>query len=145
MKNNIEDERRLLDRTVEKLQREVSALQSVVQQHDSHQIPTKYFAELFIYLESKSDNTFVCRDYKDGYFDDEVKHFQSLLSKMTNQSKPARQLFFMCFTFYVIFQIQSSVSFFFSSLCSSPNVTASIDERYCGCIPVIHPRAAGAD
>lgn len=29
MKNNIEDERRLLDRTVEKLQREVSARQSV--------------------------------------------------------------------------------------------------------------------
>lgn len=58
MKNNIEDERRLLDRTVEKLQREVSALQSVVQQHDSHQIPIKSFAELFIYLESKSDNHF---------------------------------------------------------------------------------------
>lgn len=55
MKNNIEDERRLLDRTVEKLQREVSALQSVVQQHDSHQIPIKSFAEFFIYLESKSD------------------------------------------------------------------------------------------
>lgn len=31
MKNNIEDERRLLDRTVEKLQREVSALECVVQ------------------------------------------------------------------------------------------------------------------
>lgn len=31
MKNNIEDERRLLDRTVEKLQREVSALECVAQ------------------------------------------------------------------------------------------------------------------
>lgn len=31
MKNDIEDERRLLDRTVEKLQREVSALESVAQ------------------------------------------------------------------------------------------------------------------
>lgn len=31
MKNNIEDERRLLDRTVEKLQREVSAFKCVVQ------------------------------------------------------------------------------------------------------------------
>lgn len=31
MKNNIEDERRLLDRTVEKLQREVSASKCVVQ------------------------------------------------------------------------------------------------------------------
>lgn len=52
MKNNIEDERRLLDRTVEKLQREVSARQSVVQQRDSHQMPSKSFAELCIYLES---------------------------------------------------------------------------------------------
>lgn len=33
MKNNIEDERRLLDRTVEKLQREVSAFKCVAQQH----------------------------------------------------------------------------------------------------------------
>lgn len=33
MKNNIEDERRLLDRTVEKLQREVSAFKCEVQQH----------------------------------------------------------------------------------------------------------------
>lgn len=33
MKNNIEDERRLLDRTVEKLQREVSASKCVVQEH----------------------------------------------------------------------------------------------------------------
>lgn len=55
MKNNIEDERRLLDRTVEKLQREVSAHQCVVQKHDSCQIPTKSFAELCIYLESKPD------------------------------------------------------------------------------------------
>lgn len=31
MKNNIEDERRLLDRTVEKLQREVSAFECVAQ------------------------------------------------------------------------------------------------------------------
>jgi len=31
MKNSIEDERRLLDRTVEKLQREVSLLESSVQ------------------------------------------------------------------------------------------------------------------
>lgn len=31
MKNNIEDERRLLDRTVEKLQREVSAFKCVAQ------------------------------------------------------------------------------------------------------------------
>lgn len=31
MKNNIEDERRLLDRTVEKLQREVSAFKCAVQ------------------------------------------------------------------------------------------------------------------
>lgn len=55
MKNNIEDERRLLDRTVEKLQREVSANQCVVEKHDSCQIPTKSFAELFVYLESNSD------------------------------------------------------------------------------------------
>lgn len=55
MKNNIEDERRLLDRTVEKLQREVSAHQCVVQEHDSRQIPTKSFAELCIYSQSKSD------------------------------------------------------------------------------------------
>lgn len=33
MKNNIEDERRLLDRTVEKLQREVSAFKCAVQEH----------------------------------------------------------------------------------------------------------------
>lgn len=55
MKNNIEDERRLLDRTVEKLQREVSARQCMVQKHDSRQIPTKSFAELCVYLESNSD------------------------------------------------------------------------------------------
>lgn len=42
MKNDIEDERRLLDRTVEKLQREVSALESVVQQHSSQQTPREW-------------------------------------------------------------------------------------------------------
>lgn len=49
MKNNIEDERRLLDRTVEKLQREVSALECVAQQHDSHQILIKSSAELYLF------------------------------------------------------------------------------------------------
>lgn len=43
MKNDIEDERRLLDRTVEKLQREVSALKCVVQEQSTPQIPIKSF------------------------------------------------------------------------------------------------------
>lgn len=36
MKNDIEDERRLLDRTVDKLQREVSVLESTLQLTSNH-------------------------------------------------------------------------------------------------------------
>lgn len=43
MKNDIEDERRLLDRTVEKLQREVSALESAAQEHSSQQMLISFF------------------------------------------------------------------------------------------------------
>lgn len=42
MKNNIEDERRLLDCTVEKLQKEVSVLKCGGQVHPSHTILIKF-------------------------------------------------------------------------------------------------------
>lgn len=54
MKNDIEDERRLLDRTVEKLQREVSALECVVQEQSTPQIPIKSF--FFFGKEFSCDN-----------------------------------------------------------------------------------------
>lgn len=57
MKNNIEDERRLLDRTVEKLQREVSAPECVAQQHHSHQILIKSSAELYLFRKKEKSHS----------------------------------------------------------------------------------------